>query len=174
MSTLFQTRPVFPLTLNVVPDETRFIYDDNQTAAGFGAPVLTPAQAHARRRVQLVVGALDAGDVATVEAWLAELSCGLRSVWFPCELQEADVLSVGDDGPKTFRVLEQGLADAFPLAAGLVLRLCSPANVATPVTVTDVTVDGDEEIVTVAEDLPAGFSAAWHVSQTQMMSSGAA
>ncbi len=166
MSDTFKGRPIFPLRLNLAPEETRLIYDDNPVEAGFGAPVLTPAQTHARRRLKLTAGSLSAAQVQAVEDWLEEVGTGARSAWVTCELDELRVLSVADDGPKTFRIAGEGLEAAFPLAPGVVLRVFSPADASiTPLTITDVVADGDEEIVTVDEDLPAGFSAAWHVAR---------
>lgn len=159
-------RPIFPLVLNLAPQETRLLYDDGAVESGLGAPAVLAAQTYARRRITLTADNLDATAVHDVETWLATVAITARSAWVPCDLGEATILSVGDTGPRSLRIAGQGWATSFALQAGTVLRFFSPLDAqGYQATVESVATAGQDEILTFADDLPAGLDAKWPVSR---------
>lgn len=161
---LLDTRPVFPLDLALLPGEASWLYDDSPAEIGLNGPATLAAQAYAKQRVQLAARSVPAAAREQVEAWLATAGLDARSVWIPCDLGEATLLAVHDAGARQVRIAGQDWTGQLALAAGMVLRLLSPAGEIARVVVEAVATDGADEIVTL-DVWPAGLAPGWHVSR---------
>lgn len=162
--TTYLGRPVFPLDLNLLPDEQRWIYDDTPEVVGLNGPATLGAQSFAKQRVSLQTDSVNADAREEVEAWLASIDTEARSMWFPCDLGEVFIREIEDAGAMKIRIAGQAWQANLALAAGMFLRLFSPDGIVSRAKVTAVEAAGADEILTL-DAWPAGLSPAWHLSR---------